>query len=251
MKRWGASLMYHKVALIVFFAFVVAGVLEFCAAWVENVGHENSVLDLCKGSFELVLHTSVRVIVACLAEGVGVLRSHFSSLLRLNFVVMNATLYGSLALVQVMVGGGVEWVEIAGELGRLVSDVVFYLMVYYFLTVLLNRLEREEGGRRLYEVYCRFSVVMFLAAVFALLGLLGKIIGEMEGKVEEYWRVWWLWDAYWEVFYCVVVIAVAWVWKPCGRDGRYFMIGEEEGEELAEMNGRNPNIVYREVMYDE
>lgn len=46
-------------------------------------------------------------------------------------------------------------------------------------------------------------------------------------------RVWWLWETFWEFFYYVVAFAIAVIWRPNEKNLRYAFANEVPTDEMA------------------
>lgn len=54
---------------------------------------------------------------------------------------------------------------------------------------------------------------------------------ELLGKNDEYFKIWWLWDVYWEFVYVVCLGFIIYLWQPNPNNKRYALSQQVPGED--------------------
>lgn len=63
---------------------------------------------------------------------------------------------------------------------------------------------------------------------------------------DENFRVWWLWETFWEFFYFAVAVAIAVIWRPNEKNLRYAFANEIPTDEMAARVASNGGTVIRD-----
>jgi len=88
-------------------------------------------------------------------------------------------------------------------------------------------------------MYKSLFVVLVLSGICSTFVVIYQLLVTATSKsVDEHWRTWWIWDAFWHVLYFFVLAALAFLWRPTSNNTRYAFVELKEGdEEDDEENG--------------
>jgi hypothetical protein len=109
----------------------------------------------------------------------------------------------------------------------LINAIIFGWTGYemYFTFVKLGESEGEK-----FIMYKRLGVLLLLSLILSVVILITQLVITALNQSDLHFRVWWLWDGYWEFIYAACIFYIAWVWRPTDNNLRfaYTEIGKEE-----------------------
>jgi len=113
----------------------------------------------------------------------------------------------------------------------LVNSIIFGWSGYemYFTFVKLGESESEK-----FAMYKRLGVLLLLSLILSVVILITQLVITALNQSDLHFRVWWLWEGYWEFIYAACICFIAWVWHPTDNNLRFAYT--EIGKELSEDN---------------
>jgi len=99
-------------------------------------------------------------------------------------------------------------------------ETVMYCWIGMALTRTMTLLYRRKEEIKL-SMYKYLAVVLacaiFLSAIVAVI----EMIALMLGKADDWWKGWWVWDAYWQILYFSLLCSICYLWRPTGDNDKY------------------------------
>merc|ERR1712137_146032 len=99
-------------------------------------------------------------------------------------------------------------------------DTTFYWWIFLSLMRTINTLSLRHQEAKL-QMYTRFFIVLAISAVLTVLVIAYQTLLVVTQEEDAMWGSWWLFKAFWEVLYFVVLVAIAVLWRPTTNNTRY------------------------------
>jgi len=119
----------------------------------------------------------------------------------------------------------------------IVTNVTFIVWVYIEFQHQMKSLrsKRQTEKLRLYRVL--FFVLIPLVIIACILYII-EIVVVAGNQRDKWWAWWWIFDGFWEVGYFVVIVLVAYLWRPNENNDRYAYSVQLDSEGFAEEMGQ-------------
>ncbi|KAL6062126.1 Transmembrane protein 87A [Balamuthia mandrillaris] len=101
-----------------------------------------------------------------------------------------------------------------------ILDALIFLWLALALMMTISNLTRagnQETKLKMYKSLGQLLIALFFLSFFMMLGE-GFAVGL---HADGWWKIWWMWDSYWQFLYWVTVAAVAWIWRPNPNNERF------------------------------
>jgi len=97
---------------------------------------------------------------------------------------------------------------IALSLLLLINGVIFGWCGYelYFTFV---KLEQNEGEK--FNMYKRLGILLLISLILSVVILITQLVITALNQADLHFRVWWLWEGYWEFIYAACILYISWV----------------------------------------
>lgn len=84
----------------------------------------------------------------------------------------------------------------------------------------MTQLEEKKQANKAGQ-YQNFGILLVVALTLSALILLVQGGAEATRYVDDYFKWWWAWDAYWQFVYFACVLSVAMIWRPSAHNASY------------------------------
>eukprot|EP01123_Difflugia_compressa_P011451 TRINITY_DN456_c0_g1_i1.p1 TRINITY_DN456_c0_g1~~TRINITY_DN456_c0_g1_i1.p1 ORF type:complete len:509 (+),score=54.41 TRINITY_DN456_c0_g1_i1:150-1529(+) len=127
----------------------------------------------------------------------------------------------------------------------LVSNICFISWVAFSLFSQWKTLSNAKQTEKLsmYKTLCGFLFIFLFTSIilfFIQTGLTAL------NRRDEFWRIWWIWDGYWEIGYFLVILIISVLWWPNEKNERYAysmqLPGDEELDNVDEFPTDTPMV---------
>lgn len=92
-------------------------------------------------------------------------------------------------------------------------DIIFYMWILQALMSTISYLERKNQSAKLL-LFRRFRCVLIISVLFSLAWSIYSMAASVDGYYEQHWKQQWSINAVWEVLYVMILIAIAFLWRP-------------------------------------
>jgi hypothetical protein len=223
-------------------AVIAVGLLE-CLVWfgnfyVNNINGYFSELEVIFGAIiTMGKLTLIRALLLLVVLGYSITFPELSS--RQKWIV------GTMIGVYAFAVGADEYVEMrlsldemVPEMTRIVIDAVM-LFVEIFYTILIARelflklktLKAQRQSHR-YSMYLKLAVFLGISLALSMLIYAYQIFVSFKNTQDFHWKLYWMFDAYWEIVYFALILLIAWQWKPNPNNAQYTTADQLVEEEM-------------------
>jgi len=170
-----------------------------------------------------VKRTASRVLVLVVSMGYGVIVA------RLGTAKYKVLLLGGLYFVFTGIHALVEILERTQVLNLLavlfvfplaLLDTAFYWWIFLALVRAIAQLQNRKQPIKL-AMYNRFFYVLLVSVILSTIATLYQLFVKLASNEDAMWRTWWIWNAFWQGLYLVVMTAIAVLWRPTSNNTRY------------------------------
>jgi hypothetical protein len=123
-----------------------------------------------------------------------------------------------------------------------VLDTGFYWWIFLSLLRTIAQLKARRQVVKL-SMYQWLFNTLAASAVVSTCVVLYQVIAFSISHPDDHWRTAWLWPAFWEVLYLIVLIALVALWRPTANNTRYAYADVRGGGEEGGEAGANGDIV--------
>jgi len=135
------------------------------------------------------------------------------------------------------------------------ANLVFFAWIFLAIAFIMRNL--KQGGQTVKrQMYKNLSIILIISVVLSIAVFMLQISLEWLNLVDSLWKVWWIWEFYWELQYLVVLATIAIIWRPTGNNKRYAYaqqidstIGEIQLEDVSAGNSDTSEEL--DVQHDE
>jgi len=113
-----------------------------------------------------------------------------------------------------------EWVDIAFLIPTTILDILFIIMLYFYInksTKILLENKQEEKLKMFSKLIWILSVVFTMSFLFFLI----ELGAAWENDFFSWWKGWFIFTAYWSIIYFAVLCCIGFVWRPSANNARY------------------------------
>jgi len=222
------------------------GLLE-CLVWfgnfyVNNLNGYFSEAEVVIGSiFTMVKLTIIRALLFLVVLGYSITFTELSS--RQKWIV------GTMITVYAIAVGADEYVDMRVSLDEPVQEVTKMLVnaamvfVELFYTVLIARelyhklkTLKEQKQTLRYALYFKLAVFLGISMIISVVIYGYQIAVSLKNAQDAYWRLYWIFDAYWEIVYYALVVLIAWMWKPNPNNAQYAVADQLVEEDVGDVS---------------
>ena len=220
------------------FAVMALGMVETAAWFFTNVrmnftGHPSC----CPMRSDLVVswivqtvkQTVSRLLLLSVCMGFGVVRPRLSKRLTTVLVVLGASFCGASLMNELVYINGLSDTSVETpqestfwKMIEAAVDAVIIIAIYAALRSVSEDLQKTGQTAKL-EMYERLARALFGAiSLFVVYSIAAIVIVKVKGDIVP-WRygVVFVRDSIWEIFFIIILVAIAWIWRPCESTTRY------------------------------
>mmetsp|Transcript_25349 Transcript_25349/g.81712 ORF Transcript_25349/g.81712 Transcript_25349/m.81712 type:complete len:302 (-) Transcript_25349:55-960(-) len=173
--------------------------------------------------FRASKRTLSRAVVLMVALGYGIskpsLGSDFFKILGLSFVYIIAMVWSE--LIQAFVRqDSIPASEFLLLFVIANLDVLFYFWIFRAIVTTSLVLERQRQHVKM-QMYGYFRNVMIASVVASVVWALYYTYSAASGSLDRDWEGQWVFDAFWETLYLVILVAIMILWRPSENSLRY------------------------------
>uniref|UniRef100_A0A6B2L5V6 GOST seven transmembrane domain-containing protein n=1 Tax=Arcella intermedia TaxID=1963864 RepID=A0A6B2L5V6_9EUKA len=187
--------------------------------------------------------TTIRTLILLVAIGYSITVPTLESKVKIYVVALTVTYAIASAVeeyvwvIKTMALDFPEPLEIVVQLVLVLTNFVYVGWVGYSLYHQYKKLTEEKQTQKMsmYKTFITALVVFILISGILYFLQITFVILNLR---DDYWQVWWFWDAYWEVGYFLVVLLIAYLWWPNENNERYaysLQLQNEDDNELADL----------------
>jgi len=101
----------------------------------------------------------------------------------------------------------------------LAANSAFFGWIGFEMYVTVKRLKVSEGEK--FQMYKRLALILVLSIALSVVIIVFQMVIDILDKADDNFRVWWLFNSYWEFVYFACISFVAWIWRPTDKNTRY------------------------------
>uniref|UniRef100_A0A6B2L5C0 GOST seven transmembrane domain-containing protein n=1 Tax=Arcella intermedia TaxID=1963864 RepID=A0A6B2L5C0_9EUKA len=122
--------------------------------------------------------------------------------------------------------------QVATTIFLIIFNVTFFVWIGVEMLGTVRNLKNNESLKL--TMYKRLALLLILSIILSVTIVVLQIMIQITDTSDTYFRVWWLWEGYWEFIYFACISFVAWVWRPSDHNSRYAYakIGMEDNQEV-------------------
>lgn len=200
-------------------------------AWMENLiwgcdyivynnnGIINDIVNVFGALFTSLKATLILLTVLMCALGYSITKPVLRKRVVVAVTILTLAFFVVLAVTQYLLVAQTAGAYVSDEV-KLVFEVVKVLLMVSFgvwiVISLFNEMRSLKSNSQLekYKLYSRLIILLVVAAIIAVIFAIAQAAATFADYEDESFRVWWLWDTYWEFVYFAVALAIAIIWRP-------------------------------------
>lgn len=129
-------------------------------------------------------------------------------------------------------------------------DTAFYWWIFLSLMRTIQQLKLRKQEIKL-AMYQQFFVVLAIGAVLTSLVIVYQTLLVMTSSEDAMWRTWWMFQAFWHLLYFMILVAIAFIWRPVTNNTRYAYREADDIElEIIQVKKGGPIELGEEITLD-
>eukprot|EP01121_Diplochlamys_sp_Union-15-3_P022595 TRINITY_DN9678_c0_g1_i1.p1 TRINITY_DN9678_c0_g1~~TRINITY_DN9678_c0_g1_i1.p1 ORF type:complete len:475 (-),score=38.55 TRINITY_DN9678_c0_g1_i1:106-1530(-) len=245
-------LFVQKATSALFLVNIMEYVLSYVALYYFNVfGYPNLPLAYIASFTTATKRAMIRILCLLISFGYQVIIAKFSKQI-VGFISIYYLLYFGISFGDQVVRTthleDSEFLVFMFTFPSMFLDGIFFCWVFL---VLYRTIFSLKFPRRLVKlkIYKKFARLVITAFVLVILWTLLKLASDFTLYPDDWWEMWWLWDAYWDVFYLCVLVVGCIIWRPVRNNIEYWYLYNEiesalvDGDQEEEFIDRNRYII--------
>jgi len=228
----------HGIGVVIIISFIESTVWASDYTNYNFTGQNSDVVNIIGALFTSSKLTVIRTLMLVVAIGYTITRPFMT--------VQYRAAIATLSILFFIVEATNQYIDVSKTAGIPVAELFQYAALAMLL--LLNtayfgwagyemfhtflKLEQTEGEK--FVMYKRLGVLLILSLILSIMILVAQLIITSMDAADDHFRVWWLWEGYWEFIYAACIIFVAWVWRPTENNLRYAYseVGRGDDEDM-------------------
>jgi len=210
-------------------AVIALGMLEMATLYFDNLGYNNSgenyvaamIVGVIVSTFK---RTVSRVLVLVVSMGFGVVKSTLGA--NRYKILLLAVLYfifsGVLNIVDLVQRTTVVSLAVLLLLvfPSAILDTTFYWWIFYSLLRTISQLGVRKQTIKL-RMYKRFFATLIISGLLSSLVIIVQMFVTVTSDPDNIWQTNWLWTAFWQILYLIILVAIVFLWRPTSNNTRY------------------------------
>jgi len=202
-----------------------------CVAWFENLiwgcdyvvynntGVISDVVNVFGSLFTSLKSTLIRTTLLLCALGYSITKPLLRKAVIVGVVVLTIGYFIAMAITQYLLvaqaaGAYISSpVELLFEIILIFFNVAFGVWIIIALFIEMRSLKADYQSEK-YSLYVRLTILLIVCAIIAIIFFVAQAATTFADWEDQSFRVWWLWDTYWEFFYFTIAFAIAIIWRP-------------------------------------
>eukprot|EP01104_Vermistella_antarctica_P012439 TRINITY_DN3599_c0_g2_i1.p1 TRINITY_DN3599_c0_g2~~TRINITY_DN3599_c0_g2_i1.p1 ORF type:complete len:538 (+),score=139.89 TRINITY_DN3599_c0_g2_i1:351-1964(+) len=226
---WIGLTYYHWDQILVIqnciFAVIVMGAIE-CATWYFEYMQMNDSGLYHLGAWVIAIfvatmkRTVSRLLVLTVAMGFGVVKGDLGTdKFKVMFLgLAYFTFSGALEVSQTSSTDQSMTTMLVVPVALL--DTIFYWWIFISIMRTISQLTLRKQEIKL-DMYKKLFYVLIASVLFSVLMVMYQLLIGITTDPDTRWRTTWIWDAYWNVLYLGILIAICVLWVPTENNTRY------------------------------
>jgi hypothetical protein len=112
-------------------------------------------------------------------------------------------------------------------------DTVFYWWIFVSILTTITQLRVRKQTMKISMYRWLFNVLVGSVAVSAV-AIVYQMFVVAFSSIDDRWRTWWMWNAFWQLLYFGLLLVIAWLWRPVTNNTRY-SYGDPDSKPLVDV----------------
>ena len=110
---------------------------------------------------------------------------------------------------------------------------VFYWWIFVSILTTITQLRVRKQTMKISMYRWLFNVLVGSVAVSAV-AIVYQMFVVAFSSIDDRWRTWWMWNAFWQLLYFGLLLVIAWLWRPVTNNTRY-SYGDPDSKPLVDV----------------
>jgi len=229
-------------------AIIAIGFFENIFMWLSAFSYNNIGLTqlqyvILAAFLGALKRVSIRVLALIMCLGNQVILPQLSKQTR-AFIAMVAFLYYATScagqVFRNVSEGNTEFIDLMFSFPTIILDTILFCWLFLVLYRTVTLLKEFRQAIKL-QLYQRFTTLTTAAFILVSIWITVKIFASFSDDEDDWWTIWWLWDAYWSLFYFLVLVVGTYIWRPIKNNIDYWYYVNNDVQEVEQ----DPSLIDR------